>query len=62
MCTEDIISYGTVVQLGIATNAHWSASLYKGLNEIQLKDSRDMCLINRDVASGFRLDTLTTCK
>ena len=29
---------------------------------IQLKDGRDICLINRDDAAGFRLDTLTTCK
>ncbi len=43
-------------------DAHWSATLYKGLNDIQLRDGRDMCFINRDDASGFRLDTLTTCK
>lgn len=43
-------------------DTHWSAAFYKGLNELQLKDGRDMCLINRDDASGFRLDTLTTCK
>lgn len=43
-------------------DSHWSAALYKGLNQIQLKDNRDICLINRDDAAGFRLDTLTTCK
>ena len=43
-------------------DAHWSAAFYKGLNSIQLVDCQDMCLINRDDASGFRLDTLTTCK
>ncbi len=43
-------------------DAHWSASFYKGLNTIQLQDGRDMCFLNRDDASGFRLDTLTTCK
>ena len=43
-------------------DAHWSAAFYKGLNSIQLVDGQDMCLINRDVASGFRLDMLTTCK
>lgn len=43
-------------------DSHWSASMYKGLNDIQLRDSRDLCIINRDDAAGFRLDTLTTCK
>ena len=43
-------------------DVHWSAALYKGLNDIQLKDGREICLINRDDASGFRLDTLTTCR
>ncbi len=43
-------------------DAHWSASFYKGLNSIQLQDGRDVCVLNRDDASGFRLDTLTTCK
>lgn len=43
-------------------DAHWSAAFYRGLNMIQLKDGPDICLINRDDASGFRLDTLTTCK
>ena len=43
-------------------DAHWSAAFYKGLNGIQLVDGRDMCLINRDDASGFCLDTLTIFK
>ena len=43
-------------------DSHWSSAFYKGLNSLQLKDGRDICLINRDDASGFRLDTLTTCK
>ena len=43
-------------------DAHWSAAFYKGLNSIQLVDGQDMCLINRDDASGFRLGMLTTCK
>ncbi len=43
-------------------DAHWSAALYKGLNDIQLKDGREICFINCDDASGFRLDTLTTCR
>lgn len=43
-------------------DTHWSASFYQGLNLLQLKDCRDICLVNRDDATGFRLDTLTTCK
>ena len=43
-------------------DTHWSATFYKGLNSIQLKDGHDFCLVNRDDAMGFRLDTLTTCK
>ena len=42
-------------------DSHWSAAFYKGLNVIQLKDGRDVFNLNRDDASGFRLDTLTTC-
>ena len=43
-------------------DAHWSAALYKGLNDLQYVDGRNIVTINRDDASGFRLDTLTTCK
>lgn len=43
-------------------DSHWSASFYKGLNSIQLKDGQDVCNINRDDAAGFRLNTLITCK
>ena len=43
-------------------DAHWSAALYKGLNSLQYKDGREICNINRDDASGFRLDTLATNK
>lgn len=43
-------------------DSHWSAAFYKGLNSIQLKDGVDVCVINRDDAAGFRLDTLTTSK
>ena len=39
---------------------HWSAALYKGLNWIQYTDGSDISNINRDNASGFRLDTLAT--
>ena len=42
-------------------DTHWSASLHKGLNELQYKDGRNILVINRDDAAGFRLDTLTTC-
>ena len=41
---------------------HWSASFYKGLQQIQYVDGRNILNINRDDATGFRLDTLTTCK
>ena len=41
---------------------HWSSAFYKGLNNLQYKDGCNAVLINRDDASGFRLDTLTTCK
>lgn len=43
-------------------DAHWSASFYKGLDTVQLKDGRDKCLLNRDDAAGFRLDTTYTHK
>ena len=43
-------------------DAHWSATFYKALNGLQYKDGRDILNINRDDATGFRLDTLTTCK
>ena len=41
---------------------HWSGAFYKGLNKLQYTDGADMVNINRDDATGFRLDTLTTCK
>ena len=43
-------------------DAHWSAAFYKGLNKLQYTDGVSILNINRDDASGFRLDTLTTCK
>ena len=43
-------------------DGHWSKCFYKGLNTLQYKDGRDLTNINRDDASGFRLDTLTTNK
>ena len=42
---------------------HWSSALYQNLNLIEYTDGSNICNINRDDASGFRLDTLTThCK
>ena len=43
-------------------DAHWSCSLYKGLNKVQLHDGTDKCVFNRDDAAGFRLDTTYTHK
>ena len=43
-------------------DVHWSASFYKGLNKLQYVDGRNILNLNRDDATGFRLDTLTTCK
>ena len=42
---------------------HWSNTLYRGLDFIQYTDGSNIININRDDASGFRLDTLAThCK
>lgn len=41
-------------------DSHWSAALYKGLNWLQFTDGSDIININRDDASGFRLDTMVT--
>lgn len=43
-------------------DCHWRAALYRGLDKIQLEDGRDKTIINRDDASGFRLDTTYTHK
>ena len=43
-------------------DSHWSSALYKGLNHLQYTDRSNSVLLNRYDASGFRLDTLTTCK
>lgn len=42
-------------------DTHWSAAFYKVLGQIQYSDGRNMLNINRDDATDFRLDTLTTC-
>ena len=39
---------------------HWSAAFYRNLNLIQYTDGSNITNINRDDASGFRLDTLAT--
>ena len=39
---------------------HWSSALYRGLNLIQYTNGNDITNINRDDASGYRLDTLVT--
>ena len=36
---------------------HWSGPFYKGLNKLQYSDGTNMVNINRDDATGFRLDT-----
>ena len=41
-------------------DTHWSNSLYRSLNILQLTDGNDILFVNRDDASGFRLDSLTT--
>jgi len=43
-------------------DSHWSGAFYKGLNDIEYNDGRYITIINRDDASGYRLDTLTTHK
>ena len=43
-------------------DAHWNTALYRGLDHLQLKDGRDKVILNRDDASGFRLDTTYTHK
>ena len=46
-----------------AADALAGSALYRGLSHIQYMDGSNMIIINRDDASGYRLDTLTThCK
>ena len=47
-------------QLKYNPDAHWSAAYYRGLNSIQYQGGRNIVNLNRDDASGFRLDTLST--
>ena len=43
-------------------DAHWSAALYQGLDDIQYRDGRHIMIVGRDDQAGFRLDTMTTSK
>ncbi len=47
-------------QIKYNPDAHWSSALYRGLNHIQYQDGMDTININRDDASGYRMDTMTT--
>ena len=47
-------------QLKYNPDAHWSSALYRGLNHVQYMDGLRIVNVNRDDASGFRLDTMTT--
>ena len=49
-------------QLRYNPDFHWSNALYRGLDYIQMSDGSSIVNINRDDASGFRLDTLATHK
>ena len=49
-------------QLRYNPDFHWSNALYHGLDYIQYTDGSNIVNVNRDDASGFRLDTLTTHK
>ena len=50
------------LRLKFNPDSHWSAAFYKDLNELKYSDGRDLLNVNRDNATGFRLDTLATCK
>ena len=47
-------------QLKFNPDSHWSNSLYRGLSLLQYRDGRHITSVNRDDASGFRLDTMAT--
>ena len=49
-------------QLHYIPDFHWCNAFYCGLDALQFKDGRDILNVNRDDASGFRLDTLVTHK
>lgn len=43
-------------------DVHWSAALYRGLDELQYTDGNSIVNFGRDDQSGFRLDTMSTNK
>ena len=43
-------------------DCHWSGALYRALDFIQYTDGKGILNVNRDDASGYRLDTLVTHK
>ena len=43
-------------------DSHWSSAFYKYLGQYQFKDGKNITNINRDDASGYRLETLATNK
>ncbi|XP_041459979.1 uncharacterized protein LOC121411367 [Lytechinus variegatus] len=43
-------------------DSHWSNTLYRDLDTLQLQDGRNKLVLNRDDAAGFRLDTTYTHK
>ena len=47
-------------QLRFNPDSHWSSAMYRTLNVLQYIDGLPIININRDDASGFRLDTMTT--
>ena len=47
-------------QLKFNPDSHWSGALYRTLNVLQYTDGSSIVNVNRDDASGFRLDTMTT--
>ena len=49
-------------QLKYNPDFRWSNAFYNGLNYVQLRDGSDLTVVNRDDASGFRLDSLPTHK
>ena len=41
-------------------DTHWSGAFYRNLDFVQYKYGTNVCIINRDDAAGFRLDTFAT--
>ena len=47
-------------QLKYNPDTHWSSALYRSLDYVQYHDGTNITILNRDDASGYRLDTLAT--